>query len=126
MADKRSPPWTAQVIALLGTIPDPELACQLGRTHSDVQLKRHRRGIQRFHYVPRWKSEEHALLGTVPDAKPGGTAALRCLGGEATSRSLGAVRVPQGIGEKSEVLTARQASGPVVPWFGAVGVVRVV
>jgi hypothetical protein len=67
MADKKSPPWTAKEITLLGTMPDPELARRLGRTRSAVQLKRHRRGIRMFHYVPRWKPEELALLGKVSD-----------------------------------------------------------
>ena len=48
-------------------MPDPELARRLGRTRSAVQLKRHRRGIRMFHYVPRWKPEEVALLGKVSD-----------------------------------------------------------
>ena len=48
-------------------MPDPELARRLGRTRSAVQLKRHRRGIRMYHYVPRWKPEKLALLGKVSD-----------------------------------------------------------
>ena len=52
-------------------MPDPELARRLGRTRSAVQLKRHRRGIRMYHYVPRWKPEKLALLGKVSDEEVG-------------------------------------------------------
>jgi hypothetical protein len=40
--------WTAEAVALLGTMPDAELAEQLGRTSEAVRRKRARRGIPRF------------------------------------------------------------------------------
>jgi hypothetical protein len=40
--------WTAEAVALLGTMPDAELAAQLGRTPEAVRRKRARRGIPKF------------------------------------------------------------------------------
>jgi trehalose utilization protein len=48
MTERKSPPWTAKELALLGTMPDPELARRLGRTRASVKLKR---GGQRGRFV---------------------------------------------------------------------------
>jgi hypothetical protein len=40
--------WRAEAVALLGTMPDAELAAQLGKTSEAVRRKRSRRGILRF------------------------------------------------------------------------------
>ena len=37
--------WTAEELALLGTMPDAEVAVMLGRTYQGVQVKRERLGI---------------------------------------------------------------------------------
>jgi hypothetical protein len=44
----RFPPWPAEEVALLGTMPDTELALRLGRTRDEVHKERRRRGIPRF------------------------------------------------------------------------------
>jgi hypothetical protein len=40
--------WTTEAVALLGTMPDGELAAQLGTTSETVRRKRGRRGIPKF------------------------------------------------------------------------------
>ena len=70
-APARQPRWTEEELALLGTIPDEEVAAQIGRTKMAVYLKRWELG--RAKYLPpgghawRWRKEEVALLGTAPD-----------------------------------------------------------
>jgi hypothetical protein len=63
--------WTEEEVALLGTIPDAQVAAQTGRTKMAVLLKRRRLGIARCPLArspgPRWSEEELALLGTAPD-----------------------------------------------------------
>jgi hypothetical protein len=44
----RFPPWPAADAALLGTMPDIELARRLGRTRDAVHKERRRRGIARY------------------------------------------------------------------------------
>ena len=41
--------WTAEDLALLGTMPDAEVAARLGRTLEGVQLKREQMGIANMH-----------------------------------------------------------------------------
>jgi hypothetical protein len=60
------PRWSAKDIALLGTIPDEEVARLTGRRVRAVRQKR-----EALH-IPnptgnRWRAEELALLGTMPD-----------------------------------------------------------
>lgn len=61
--------WTVAEDKLLGTLPDAELARQLGRTETSVMRRRLRMGI----FVPGrtrlWASEDDALVGTMPDGE---------------------------------------------------------
>ena len=60
--------WTPEEEALVGAIPDQELALRLNRSLVAVVKKRCKLGIRRPH--PRfrpWTKEEDALLGTMPD-----------------------------------------------------------
>src|SRR6059036_432956 len=63
--------WTLQEQALLGKMPDAELARRLGRTVVAVALRRSRLGIPNYGHPARlfgrWTPEELALLGTMPD-----------------------------------------------------------
>ena len=45
MGSKLYPAWTAEELALLGTMPDEDLAKQLGRTVEAVRVQRTRRDI---------------------------------------------------------------------------------
>jgi hypothetical protein len=58
--------WRAEDLALLGTMPDAEVARRTGRTLDAVQNARTRRGIANCW---EWTEEEIALLGTAPDAE---------------------------------------------------------
>src|SRR5262249_4590465 len=74
-------PWRAQVgpfrgslraeheRALLGTMPDAEVAAQLGRSIHTVRIYRLSLGIPniRVPSADEWTSEQEALLGTAPD-----------------------------------------------------------
>ena len=67
----RAPEWTQQEEALLGKIPDADVAKRLGRTFVGVQLRRGRLGIPNYgrpamSFKP-WSPEELELLGTMPD-----------------------------------------------------------
>jgi hypothetical protein len=68
---KRQGRWTEEELALLGTIPDEEVAAQTGRTKRAVYFKRWGLGIAQCLPTgspgPRWSKEEIALLGTAPD-----------------------------------------------------------
>jgi hypothetical protein len=62
--------WTPQEDALLGTMPDEQLAARLGRPLSGVLTRRHDLDIPKFApKVRAWTLEENALLGTMPDKK---------------------------------------------------------
>jgi hypothetical protein len=67
----KSPDWTPQELALLGKMPDAELAKRLGRTVGAVALRRSRLNIANYGHpagkFKRWTPGEVALLGTVPD-----------------------------------------------------------
>jgi hypothetical protein len=58
--------WTPEDIALLGTVPDVEVARRTGRTLEAVRQKREELGI-RNPAGNRWLAEEIALLGALPD-----------------------------------------------------------
>jgi hypothetical protein len=60
------PRWAPEDIALLGTIPDEEVARRTGRTTGAVRQKREELGIPNP-AGNRWRAEEVALLGTRPD-----------------------------------------------------------
>ena len=60
------PLWTPEDIALLGTVPDVEVARRTGRTLEAVRQKREELGI-RNPAGNRWLAEEIALLGALPD-----------------------------------------------------------
>src|SRR2546430_13987534 len=66
-----SPDWTVQEQALLGTMPDGELAKKLGRTFMAVRVRRNRLRRPNFeaHPFKRWTPEEEALLGTMRDSE---------------------------------------------------------
>jgi hypothetical protein len=57
--------WTAEELALLGTMPDEDVAARIGRTATGVRVKRSRCGIPNP-AGPWWTAEETALLGTLP------------------------------------------------------------
>jgi hypothetical protein len=59
-------PETARQLALLGTLPDAEVARRTGRAPNAVRLMRERRGIPNP-AGNRWTAEGLALLGTLPD-----------------------------------------------------------
>src|SRR6266478_5590203 len=60
----QSPEWTVEEQALLGTMPDAELAKGLGRTFWAVRVRRNRLGIPPFQSrFRRWTPKEEALLG---------------------------------------------------------------
>jgi hypothetical protein len=58
--------WTPEDIALLGTLPDEEVAQRTGRTVDAVRRKRWERAIPNP-ASNRWAAEDVALLGTEPD-----------------------------------------------------------
>lgn len=64
--------WTDEEIALLGTLPDDEIAAQTGRTVRSVKQARLARGRdsprQRRNAPRIWSPQELSMLGTVPDA----------------------------------------------------------
>src|SRR6267143_179400 len=63
-----SPDWTVQEQALLGTMPDGELAKKLGRTFVAVIVRRDRLRIPCFESrLRRWTPKEDALLGKMRD-----------------------------------------------------------
>lgn len=60
------PLWTAEDVALLGTLPDEDVARQTGRTAGAVRQKREELGIPNP-AGNRWTADGVALLGTLPD-----------------------------------------------------------
>ncbi|MDB6034709.1 MAG: hypothetical protein JWM16_5047 [Verrucomicrobiales bacterium] len=60
--------WTETHDALLGTMPDIEVAKSLGRTKSAIHRRRGLVGIPKFKPAPNeWTQKEDVLLGTGPD-----------------------------------------------------------
>jgi len=62
--------WRPEELALLGTMPDEEVASRTGHSVPSVRRARDRRHIlsaQRA--APDWRPEEESLLGTAPDAE---------------------------------------------------------
>jgi hypothetical protein len=45
VGSKLNPAWTAEQLALLGTMPDADVAARIGRTVEAVRAQRTRRGI---------------------------------------------------------------------------------
>jgi hypothetical protein len=68
MTGYHGPLWTPEDVALLGTLPDAEVATRTGRTPSAVRQKREERSIPNPD-DNRWTAEAVALLGTMPDAE---------------------------------------------------------
>jgi hypothetical protein len=68
---ERDDRWSEEELALLGTMPDEQLAERIARTALAVSLKRRKLGIGPYRPPgcagPRWTEEELALLGTAPD-----------------------------------------------------------
>jgi hypothetical protein len=68
------PLWTPEEDALLGTMPDKDVAERIGRTPTAVHAHRSDLGIPSFFMrkpprkPPRWTPEKDALLGTMPDS----------------------------------------------------------
>jgi hypothetical protein len=60
--------WTVEEVALLGQLPDAEVARRTGRTTEAVRQKRERLGLSNP-TATHWNAEEIALLGTMPDAE---------------------------------------------------------
>jgi len=66
--------WTKEVVELLGTISDQEIAKRIGRTDSAVNIKRRILGIPAFGKSTsenkyRWSKKELAMLGKLTDAQ---------------------------------------------------------
>jgi hypothetical protein len=68
---ERDDRWTEEQLALLGTMPDEEVAAQIGRTACAVGVKRRLLGIGKYRPLGfpgrLWTEEEVSLLGTAPD-----------------------------------------------------------
>lgn len=65
-------PWTEKEVALLGTVPDLELARRLNRTKGSIVDKRNQLRIYRYRNRPgygAWKGIEDALLGKFADSE---------------------------------------------------------
>jgi hypothetical protein len=60
------PRWTPAEVALLGTMPDEEVAARTGKTPGAVRQKREELGIPNP-AANTWTAEDIALLGTLPD-----------------------------------------------------------
>jgi hypothetical protein len=66
-------PWTADEDALLGTMPDADVAARTGRTLVAVQSRRYVFGVPNvmkrnpISKPPRWTPKRERLLGTMPD-----------------------------------------------------------
>jgi hypothetical protein len=60
--------WPAEHLALLGKMPDAEVAARTGRRENAVRVKRYKLGIPNPS-GPGWTAEELDLLGTAPDAE---------------------------------------------------------
>jgi hypothetical protein len=60
------PRWTPQELALLGTLPDEEVAARIGKTPGAVRQKREELGIPNP-AANSWTAEDIALLGTLSD-----------------------------------------------------------
>jgi hypothetical protein len=67
---RRKSAWPEEHLALLGTMPDDELARRLGKSENAVRLQRERQGIPN-RSGHGWTEEELALVGTLPDAEVG-------------------------------------------------------
>lgn len=63
------PPWSRRDEVRLGTLPDRELARQIGRSAKAVTRRRTRLGIPAFQRTRAWTSAEDGLLGTRPDSE---------------------------------------------------------
>jgi hypothetical protein len=61
--------WTPEVIALLGTVSDVELAARLGIHFVTVAKVRYRHGIKPHQPQQKWTAEHVAMLGQMPDAE---------------------------------------------------------
>jgi hypothetical protein len=60
------PRWTPEALALLGTMPDEDVAARVGKTPGGVRVMRTRLGIPNP-AANSWTAEDIALLGTLPD-----------------------------------------------------------
>ena len=74
LADGRQPSgrwdedgWTPEQLALLGTLPDEQVAERTDRTENAVRIMRERLDIANP-TSNRWSADEVALLGTLPDS----------------------------------------------------------
>src|SRR5437016_5099435 len=68
--NRKPRPWTKDELALLGKLPDAEVADLTGRTFGTVWEKRRALGIEQT--APRfrkWTPGEDKLVGTAPDAE---------------------------------------------------------
>ncbi|UJB63619.1 hypothetical protein YS110_02025 [Acidovorax sp. YS12] len=68
MAGRPQFDWTSESIALLGTMPDRQIARKLGITPVMVAYQRKLLGIEKFTPQSAWAPENDHLLGTVTDA----------------------------------------------------------
>ena len=62
-------PWTPEEYALLGKLPDEEIARKTGRPLGVVSTKRSKLGLRKPNALRKyWTPEQEQLLGTAPDA----------------------------------------------------------
>src|SRR2546428_2486572 len=67
---RKRKPWTRNELALLGKLPDAEVAELTGRTFGTVWQKRRALGIdQPALHFRKWTPTEDKLVGTAPDAE---------------------------------------------------------
>lgn len=62
-------PWTESEDALLGTMPDGDLACMINRNRTAIRLRRSSLGIPRRSKRHDWTRKDDLLLGKFPDAQ---------------------------------------------------------
>jgi hypothetical protein len=98
MTAGRPDPWTQEQLALLGTMPDEQVAAQTGRTKMAVFLKRPRLGLARCPLTrsggPHWTEEQLALLGTMPDGQVAAQTGRTKVAVYLKRRKLGITRCP--------------------------------
>lgn len=61
--------WTPDKVALLGTVPDAELASRWGINNATVAYARARHGIPPHQPQKKWTADQVAMLGQMTDAE---------------------------------------------------------
>lgn len=61
--------WTSDMIALIGTLPDQDIADQIGVSRQQVGVRRREMGMAPIKSLGKWPAELLALLGTITDSE---------------------------------------------------------